>query len=258
MSAEPMESRFELIKKLDHGTGFFYTAANGSVFLTGEGMLKKYSLLEDTLYTYNYERFGKPSYIDASNPSLVAVYFGHYERLLLLNSKLKELTRPFFTDEIEMYDVGAVVATPREELWFYDTYQNQLTRFNDIYIPVARSGVLGKWVPAGLTPVFFTCSPGRLFLNYPTWGILVLDRSGQYLTSYRITGILDFYVEDNFLYYYRDQKVVQFDLLRLESREIGLPDNPVILNAHIRGNTFIIQTPEDILIYRKKELEVFN
>lgn len=245
------QDSFNLKHTIGVSAGYFFTGEDGSVFFTSDGKLKKYMVSKDTLLSYDYRRFGSPSYIDSSNPEMLALYFGEQERLLLLNDKLKEITRPFFTDEIEMYDVGAVVATDRNELWLYDSYQNQVTRFNEVYIPVARSEVLSKWVSTGDRPIFMTSSPGLLFLNYPSWGILVLDRFGDYRTTYRLNGIIDFYVEDNHIYYYRDYAVMKYDMIRLDSEKLILPQVPGIQNAQIRGSYYIIQTPDSILIYTK-------
>ncbi len=243
------QNSFSLIHKIAVSAGFFFTAEDGSVFFSSDGMIKKYQVSKDTLYSYDYRRFGKPVYIDSSNPEMVAVYFGDQERLLLLDEKLKEVTRPFFVDEIEMYDVGSVVATDGKELWFYDSYQNHVTKFNEVYIPIARSRTLSNWVTTGDRPLFMTSSPGLLFLNYPSWGILVLDRFGDYRTTYRLNGIIDFYVEDNYICYYRDNAVLKFDMISLDTEKLELPAVPGIQNAQIRGSYYIIQTSDSIEIY---------
>jgi hypothetical protein len=246
----PVSAQFEKIAEIKARAEFFSTDRDGNIYYTDHDSLVKLTPPYHHYFSFQFSQHQLPDFIDLSNPKQIICLFRENQFILLLDSTLKTVLRPFYLDELGMYDIFAAVSTSNMGIWFYNIYTNSLVKLNSNFMPEVRSVKLNNFFSSPHLPSFLLQYNDELFIDVPSTGILVLDNNGIYKTAYNLQGIPDFQVLNNDIYYYRDHFITELSLPFMKARPIHLPDTDGIINAHYHPGYLIIQKPDEILVYR--------
>ena len=247
----PLFSQYEKTIEIETQASFFTTDYLGNLYYTDHDSLVKLVPPYHHFYSFRFRQNQMPDYIDVSNPSQLICLFRNDQHVILLDSTLKYLMRPFYLDEIGMYDIYAIVSSMDEGLWFYNINNNSLVKFNKNFIPVVRSVNLDPYFNSPHLPSFFTEYHNDLYIDVPSTGILVIDKNGNYKTAFNLPGVPDFQVLDSMIYFYRDNMINGINMADLKTVTTTLPPSQHVINAHVHPGYLILQTPGKIIVYRK-------
>ncbi|MGC9342022.1 MAG: hypothetical protein ACP5E3_04935 [Bacteroidales bacterium] len=200
---------------------------------------------------FDFKYHGNNLIYDVSNPNYFALYFKDSRKVVLLDSNLNKVVRPFYIEEVGLYEISHVLASSDRSLWFYNFDKNYLVKLNQDFIPVVKTETLFDLSGKMVFPNFFSIFTNEIYINLPASGILVLDYTGRYKTFYNLTGLVDFQVIGGSIYYYRDRLIHRFDRVRREKFEIEIPEVSKVINAHYHSDRIIIQTPGSILVFSR-------
>ncbi len=251
--ASPLFSQFEKVVEFDHDRTWFSSDYQGSIYFINDDSLVKIIPPYHHFFSYHFRTNEIPEYIDVSNPHQIVCYFRTNKQVILLDSVLNTVLRPFYLDEIGLYDIDAIVSSKDMGLWFYDGFTNRLTKLDKNFIPVIKPVDLNRYFSRPHKPSFLTEYTNSLYIDVPAVGILVLHANGHYKTAFNVEGIPDFQVLENSIYYYRDNIIYKMDMTTLKKSRIYLPAEPDILNAHYHSGYRFIQTKRKIIVYKEKK-----
>ncbi len=252
-SAVPLYSQYDRTVVIDVRTTFFTTDYQGNLYYTDHDSLVKLVPPYHHFYSFRFSGNTMPDLIDVSNPAQPVCLFRNQQQVIVLDSALKPVLRPFYLDELGMYDIFSIVSTGDMSLWFYNIYTNSLVKLSKNFIPEVRNVDLNPYFTSPRLPSFFTAYQNDLYIDVPSTGILVLNKEGGFKTAFNVEGIPDFQVLDHAIYYYRDNLLMEMNMTSLKTRAIQLPPEPGVINAHYHPDFLILQTLNHIIVYRRQK-----
>ncbi len=228
---------------------WFSCDQNKNIYAISEGKFLKYSPPYHSCISYDLQKEGLPSYIDIHNFNEIVLFFGNSGKILLLDSSLTPLMRPFFLDELGLYEISMIFASKDAGLWFYNYFNNTLTKLNKNFLPVVRALNLNTYFQQPNSPNFIATFEDKIYLNVPSNGILVLGPNGEYNTAIHLQGLMDFQVDGKIIYFYRDNIIYCFAIKTLKTKKIYIPFEPGIINAYFHQNQIILLKRDGFSIY---------
>ena len=221
-----------------------------NIYAISEGKFLKFSPPYTSSLNYNLQKDGVPSFIDINNLNKIVLFFQNSRKVILLDSSFNEIIRPFYLEELGIYDISMIFSSKDGGLWFYNYLNNNLTKLNENLIPVIHSVSLNPFFQPPTSPNFIIWFEDRIFMNIPSNGILVLNQNGKYHTAIQLQGLIDFQVDDNLIYYYRDNIIYCFNIKTLKTNKVYIPYEPNILNAYFYQNHIILLKKDGFTIYQ--------
>jgi len=242
--------------QLDHS--WLNCDSHRNLYAVSENRFLKYSPPYDSSIFYSLLDEEKPSLIDLSNPNRIALFYQSTRKVILLDSNLNELLRPFYLDELGMYEISLISASNDNGLWFYNYQNNSLSKLNSNFLLAVRFVNLNSYFQAPSFPNFIMSLDEKLYINVPSTGILVIGQNGTYQNAIQLRGLIDFQIENNILFFYRDHIIYCFDTKSLKTKKIYTPNEPDILNAWFFKNQIILQKKDGFSVYSHEISPVDN
>lgn len=190
--------------------------------------------------------------LNTSNPNKILLFFYETQKLIILDSSLQTSIRPLYLDEIGMFDISLVAPSSDMGYCMYNEFDNSLTLLDELFIPKVRPIDLNAFFKHPKTPTFLYENDGKIFLNIPSDGILILNEKGQFVTLAPIKGLIDFQVLGDDIVYYRDLQIHIYNINEQKTRTIPLPKIADVLNTLWTKEKLFLQTKDKILIFRLK------
>jgi len=248
--SSPGITQFEKVFDTRMNHSWFSCDANKNVYAIIEGKFQKFSPPYSSSLSYNIQKEGSPSFIDVSFENQIVLFFKQSNKIILLDSSLNELMAPIYLEELGLFDVSMVFAASDRGLWFYKPLSNSLTKLNTDFFPVVRGLSFNQYFLPPNRPNHIVSYAGKIYLNVPSNGILVLNQNGAYQTAYQLPGIIDFQIDNKALYFFRDEIIYCYDYRNLKIKKVYLPDEPGILNAWFFEDQVFVLSPEGFSIYK--------
>jgi hypothetical protein len=243
-------SQFSRLKEINASSDFFSIDYKSNIYFTeGDSLFKSEPPYQNKFSYY----FGKqaPNYrIDVSNPSQILLFFPELQKIIFLDSTLRENNRSLYLDEIGMLDISLVSFSPKNRFWLYNQSDNSLSGLNAMYLPIAKTINLDGFFNYPKKPSYLYTDNDKLYLNVPSYGILIMSDLGRFMTFVNLPGLVDFQVLGHDLIFYRDGNIFLYNIRKQNTLTIPLPDVPDIINALYSTNRIFLQTRDKILIFR--------
>ncbi len=183
----------------------------GNIYLINdENEISKYNADFELEFKNSFNRYGDISYIDATNPQKILLYYQDYHYVVFLDNSLSEI-KTLNLEELGYWDISAVAMGPDNFLWIYDPVNFKLVKIDD-------SGQVRSSTNELYSDVFRNSnSKVRLYVDK---NAIYLYNDGQ-INVYNVFGqeekvILlehfDIQFYDNFLIYSLDRTLYKHDL----------------------------------------------
>ena len=234
--------------KMNHS--WFNCDSHKNLYVISDNKFQKFPPPYETGFNFDLPNNESPSYIDTNNPNQIVLFFRNSQKVILLDSLLNQKMRPFFLDEIGLFEISIVFPAHDGGLWFYNYLKNSLTRLNKEFLPEIRGLSLNPYFQLPNYPNYVVSFNNRFYLNIPSTGILVLGKNGEYQTAVQLTGLFDFQIDNNAIYYYSDHIIYCYNYRNLKTKKIYIPEEPDILNAWFFENEILILTKDTIAVYQ--------
>ena len=228
---------------------WFNADRNQNIYAVSGDLFIKLIPPYDSSYQFNLQKEGKPSGIDINNPNEIVLFYQATKKVILLDSNLNEIIRPFYLEEVGMYDVSLIFSTGDQGLWFYNNYNNSLSKLDKNFLLSVRSVNLNPYFLPPNVPDYVCLHENKIFINVPSIGILVLGPGGEYQTAMHLPGLIDFQVDSKAVYFYRDNIIYCYNYRTMKFKKIYIPTQPDILNAWFFEKTIIMLTKNGFTVY---------
>jgi hypothetical protein len=225
--SDSMSLDYTLIKTFDISSPIFTTDQLRNVYtVTNTNEVIKYSPAGQKQFRYNNNTLGNLTFIDATDPFNLLLFYLDFRRVILLDRNLTE-TGVFDLFDLDVIDVPAVGISSDNNLWIYDDIKFILTKIDRNGDVILESNNLNLLLEKTLMPNFILERNNILYLNDPEVGILVFDLFGNYTKTIDIKGLKEFQIIDQQLIYWREGNLNVFNLKSLQTRslDLKLPSN---------------------------------
>jgi hypothetical protein len=242
--------QFEKVTEVQLKCSFLTSDSEMNIYAISEGFFLKYPPPYTRGYHYNLAKHGKPDNIDVYSGDRVVIYFQNDRELIILGDTLEEIIRPIYIEELGMNEISLVFSSEDNGLWFYNSYNNSLTKLNDNFVPVIRSVNLNKFFEYPKAPSFMLSFKNNIYINIPSTGVLVLDVNGNYKTGMVMPGLIDFQMDGEFICYFRDNIIYRYHPSSHKTDKVYIPMIPDVINAHIYRDNLILFRPNGFSVYK--------
>ena len=228
---EPLLHLFFVIKV----SALFFTTDNlqNIYAVTDDFKIVKYDSSGQLLHTYANKSLGQPTSLDVSNPMKLMLYYKDFSTIVWLDNTLSEIAETNLAP-IEIIQSPVACLSADGNFWVYDEVDQRLKKFDTQLHLVKDGAALQNFSDQPLQPIQMKEEDQQLYVSDTSQGIFVFDQYGSFSNKILIKKASDFQVENNQLFYLKENKVQSYNFKTLETFSVTLPDEAkqVRLEAH--------------------------
>lgn len=226
---------------------YFTLDPDENIYLVSKGNnLLRYSSTGKPSGYYNNIQNGNLSWIDASNPLKVLLFYPQFSKIVVLD-KMMSQKAVLSLQQLGLFSVSACGVAEDGNIWVYDNLKSKLFKINMQLEVVAESNDLRSETGTVPTPSSLVASDGKVYLCDTVNGVYVFDRYASYLNTLSLKDVKQLQVYGQQLVWLSGNQLESYNLQSFQSKEINLPKG--VLNAAISRNRLIAQFPDKILIF---------
>ena len=232
-------------------TADYFTSDNlGNVYVIQGNEILKYLPNGKLFNRYSNMMRGNITSVDATNPLKLLLFYRDFSKIQFLDNQLSE------NHLISLQDLGLEQSTLvcisfDNGFWVYDQISFSLIRFNQAFDKVQEARNINQNIGYEPQPNFLHESSDWVYLNNPETGILVFDVFGTYFKTIPLKGLNDFQIAGDNLLYFKDGKLLSYNLKTLAEGEIQLPPDEIKM-LRVEKEKLMILTKENLKVYEVK------
>ncbi len=227
----------------------FVSDIMGNFYITTMQTITKYDNNGLKVCSYSNGSLGYIDFVDVSNPLEILLVYTNFNKIIVLDNNLSEINAPYNLDNIGVDQVELACNSNFGGFWIYNSTNMQLERYNTNLQLEQQSTDLSILIDHDEQPNFLLEKNDYLFLNFPNNGIMIFDYAGNYYKTLGIKGIKNLYVDGNIITYYKENKIIQNNIISFTEKEVLLPDTANVLNASFINNRLTIFKEGWVSIY---------
>jgi hypothetical protein len=178
-------------------------------------------------FRYSDEQLGEVGALDITFPLRPMAMYPELNYVILLDNTLSNNRGRInlLSKNIGLGLLGCL--SVQNHFWFYDGMSFSLTRMNENFKEVTKTGNLSQILRTELQPTFMVEFDNRIYLNNPETGILVFDIFGTYIKTIPLLGLERFQIFENRIAYFKDNSIFTYHTQDYSETEIKLPEKCV-------------------------------
>jgi len=247
----PKPLNYTLLHTIDISSPVFSTDQLRNVYtVTRINEVIKYTPDSKIQFRYNNNTLGNLTFIDATDPFNLLLFYPDFRRVILLDRTLSE-TGAFDLFNLDVIDVPAVGISSDNNLWIYDDLKFNLKKIDRNGDILQESNNISLVLGKTLEPNFILERNNGLYVNDPEIGILIFDLFGNYTKTIDVKGLVQFQVIDEQLIYWQNGMLNVFNLKALQTRSMDLklpPDQDQLVR--IEKDRLYVRTGPFLKIYQ--------
>ena len=239
---------YELVRSIPFSGAVFTTDNLGNAYVIAENQLLQFDPKGRPKANYSENNIGALRSVDASNPLKILLFYSDFAQIQILDSKLS------LQSTIDLRPMGFIQPTlicnsNNEGYWIYDAQDFQLKKI-DLNLQVnVESGNITQAIGYNVDPNFLVEANNYVYLNDPASGILVFDLYGTYYKTIPFKHLSAFQIIADELLYANQNKLISFNLKKLEEKEILLPAHDSLVNSRIERKELFLLTSASLNFY---------
>lgn len=195
----------------------------GNIYTLNEAEIVKYLPNGKYFARYSNLRLGDITWMDATNPLKLLLYYKDFQQLVFLDNQLSVNSDQVSLENLGYEQTELVCAGANNGFWIYDKKNNELIRFNENSQKVSSTGNLKQILRVDLDPDFMLEYNSFLYLNSPGHGIFVFDFYGAFSKLIPLKNLQRFRVDEDLIYYRQDTSYCSYNFKLLEELCTPLP-----------------------------------
>jgi len=144
------------------------------------GLIIKYSSSDSLFASYQNKYYGVPTNLDVFNPQKILVYYGRYNKLLILDQTLTS-EREVDLEKDLGWQVGCVAQASDQNLWVYNFQDRALKKITLNGAELVTSDPLNFMSNTKFTPERIVEKNDQVYVSDPKVGWLRFDLFGQFV-----------------------------------------------------------------------------
>lgn len=223
LRGQEADSLYRLIKQLPEPAQWITTDPLQQCYLvTPRNELIQYDASGQELFRFSNNQLGELTYIDATNPFNLILYYPRFRTVITLDRALNQ-TGEYNLSRFDLIEVNAIATSNDNHIWLYDDVAFKLKKIDQQGNLLASSDHLGLLLDRSIAPNFLLQRDNALYLNVPDTGILVFDLFGFYQKTIPIKGLSGFQLFNDQLLFREGEKLMAYQLKSFSTQEILIP-----------------------------------
>lgn len=244
-------SFFEPVFEVDRKHQFIWTDNLQNLYLINESEIEMYASNGEPKFKNSQLNLGQITGVDFNYSLKPLVFFGNTNTALILDNTLSVQGNPINLSDYGLNWVTAAAKSVDNHYWFFDTQTLELVRTDNRFKKVRSAGNISQLLGFDVQPNFIEEHNSWVYVNNPETGILVFDIFGTYFKQIPIVGLTNFQVTDQYLVYFKNNKIHHYNLKTFTTTETILPI-PNAQNARVVKDMLFISTESGVRVYRKR------
>ncbi len=226
----------------------FTTDNIGNIYLTHNEELMKYNAAGQPLKKFSSMRYGKITFVDATNPLKILLYYKDFQQIVFLDNQLSQNSENISLENLGYEQTELVCTSFNNSFWIYNKQNNELVRFNENSQPISKTGNLKQVLQVNLKPNFMIEHNSYLYLNCPDIGVYVFDIYGTFTKIISIKNLSTFQANNNVLYFFKDHKLCSYNSLTFE--ETCQPQKDSLVKAQrVEKDRLFVQYNDSLKVF---------
>jgi len=201
----------EIPVKIPFAGKFFTTDNLGNIFLIKkDNSIVKYDKHGTQKAIANFKIQGNLEQLDVSNPFELYAYYRDQQTVLILDNQLSQ--RGVIT--LNALSTGEITSACRSfdnGIWYFDAGRMKLVKTDKSLSNKKESLPFASWTSESWIPTQMIDNDKNLFMLDTSKGVAIFDVFGNYYKTVKITGLRDFQVKKNKLYFFQNTYYQRFD-----------------------------------------------
>jgi len=224
----------------------------GDVYLVNKGkQLIKVDTNLDTLYVFN-EKSAEVEFVAPQNALKVLIFNKSLNTIQYLDKTLSPSANELNLDDVNIPLVEAVGISRDNNFWLFDQYDQSLKKFDVKMNMISTSGNLLNITGLNWSPHKLKEIENNVFVCDSTNGVMQFDFFGSYVQTFDIKVTTNFYFDESYFWFLRNDSLIMYDILLQEESKFSLPEKNVLDFAFYKSQFYFL-TPEKLYIYALRE-----
>ena len=245
------DSVFTHIKTIPIEAKEIQTDRLGNIYVISKtNQLYKYNSDGKLLSTLNYKYLGNITFVDATNPLEIYVFYKELNLVVFLDNNLA------YRGEIALsnFNIGQASTIARSfdnGIWIFDLADMQLKKMDKDGSNPQASGNIRQYTSANSAVSYLYDNDDKVFMNDSANGIFVFNVFATYVKTLPIKGCDEIKVINDELFYHQTNthNLKKYHLKTFQTSEYPLPDFTHITDISIEKNRLYLLKTTEVVIY---------
>lgn len=217
---------FVLSKQIPMKSNYITSDIFNNVYIVSKTDLQKLNEEGIVLNTYSNKNLGDITFVDATNPMRIILFYVHFNQVFFLNNKLSPLSEPILLDDLGFTSVGSVCNSMQNGFWIFDSRNSQLVMISSSLQVVFKGTKIN--LPDSLSSIpIYMCEHGkRVFLAFQNLGFYIFDQTGMQQKFIPINGLQFMHVSGSMVYFFAEGKLWQMNVENMTTLPIEIEGSP--------------------------------
>lgn len=244
---------FTLIAKIDTVAKLASVDNFGNLFVvTPKNEVLKFNPQGKFLWNYTNKTFGDITQLDVTDPLRVILFYAGFQQIVVLNNNLSEISQYSFNQNPEK-QITLIASANNNGFWVYDQINRELRKLTNTFTDDLKSGNIYQRNGFDMQANFMVSDEQYVFINDEIEGVRVFDQYGNFVKTAVIDAESEFEVNGQEIYFFKNPKLMSYNYLIFELKEVPLPVNSNISNALLRYNRLIILNEKGLTLWAVKK-----
>lgn len=210
----------------------------------------KYAPDGTELYRFSNNTLGELSYLDATDPFNLLLFYSDYQLIATLDRTLNKTAELNLLD-IDALQVRAIGMSNDGNIWLYDPVHFKLKKVDANGNTLAESQNLSLLLPQAPQPTQLVARDNWVYLSDPAQGILQFNNFGQFQKVIEIKDVKQFQVVQNQLIFQQDSQLLAYDQRAFQTSSIPLPEG-------VSADDQLVWQKQRLYIRKMDRIEVYQ
>ena len=242
---------FQLQKKINGHFTYCNVDALGCIYLMRNDQLIKFNPKGDSIAAFNdVYQYGKPSYIDVTNPLKNLVLYQSYGIITTLDRSLNSRNN-ISLKSVQLLQVNAAAVSYDNQIWVFDEQNFVIKKIDDSGNTLMSSADVRVLTSDAPTATAIFDHQQQLYLYDENKGIYIFDLYGGYKKMIAIPNWKGISIYNNAVFGMHNGQFLRIDLVTQNEESIALPrSNQPIISVSIANRNCYVFTSEGLVIYQ--------
>ncbi len=222
----------------------------GQVYIVKTGNLTKYSETGDSLFTWSDPGSGSITWVDASDPLRILVFYSDFNLVRFLNNRLAPLSDPIKLDNLNITHPLALASSRQGGFWILDGTTLRLRYFDYLLNLQVESAPLRFAGNQPLNGLRLIESANRLWLHIPGQEIRQYDLFANLIRRIPVTAPSVSLYGQQLLFVYPDKLTLFSDPFIPETSLTQWSGNP-LLDAYLLDKRLLVRTAREVVLINR-------
>jgi hypothetical protein len=244
---------FEFIAKIDTVAKIASVDNFGNLFVvTTKNEVLKFNPQGKFLWNYTNKTYGDITQLDVTDPLRVILFYAGFQQIVVLNNNLSEISQYSFNQNPEQ-QITLIASANNNGFWVYDQINRELRKLTNAFTDDLKSGNIYQRNGFDMQANFMLTDESYVFINDVNEGVRVFDQYGNFVKTAVIEAESEFEVNGQDIYFFKKSKLMSYNYLTFEFKEVRLPTTSNFSNALLRYNRLVILNEKGLTLWAVKK-----